>query len=127
MTVMPAENCGQGVEGIMSRKGIDFYPKRGVCSITVLPVHCKWPAQSAAGGDTKWQAQSRSQRTINLTMTNTCFQRRLNENRRHEDESRERNVDPCHRRAGFPRLLIAGGGLLGWWRKRKDASAIAAA
>jgi hypothetical protein len=27
MTVMPAENCGQGVEGIMSRKGIDFYAK----------------------------------------------------------------------------------------------------
>jgi len=27
MTVMPAENCGQGIEGIMSRKGIDFYSK----------------------------------------------------------------------------------------------------
>jgi hypothetical protein len=27
MTVMPAETCGQGVEGIMSHKGIDFYPR----------------------------------------------------------------------------------------------------
>jgi hypothetical protein len=27
MTVMPAETCGQGIEGIMSRKGIDFYPR----------------------------------------------------------------------------------------------------
>ena len=27
MQVMPAETCGQGVEGLMSHKGIDFYPR----------------------------------------------------------------------------------------------------
>jgi hypothetical protein len=27
MEVMPADTCGQGVEGLMSRKGIDFYPR----------------------------------------------------------------------------------------------------
>src|SRR5262249_39699947 len=27
MALMPAENCGQDVEGIMSHKGIDFYPR----------------------------------------------------------------------------------------------------
>jgi hypothetical protein len=27
MTVMPSDTCGQGVEGIMSHKGIDFYPR----------------------------------------------------------------------------------------------------
>jgi hypothetical protein len=27
MALMPAETCGQGVEGIISHKGIDFYPR----------------------------------------------------------------------------------------------------
>jgi hypothetical protein len=27
MTVMPAETCGQGLEGVMSHKGIHFYPR----------------------------------------------------------------------------------------------------
>lgn len=27
MTVVPSETCGEGVEGIMSHKGIDFYPR----------------------------------------------------------------------------------------------------
>jgi hypothetical protein len=27
MSVMPSETCGEGVEGIMSHKGIDFYPR----------------------------------------------------------------------------------------------------